>query len=516
MSHSRSSALRRLLLCRSNELLAILSIAFILQAGLVPFDFEWGGLESARRAIEAASGPSSPLHDIVGNVFLFIPFGVFVAASLTVGGDRSFWFFLTLLGAALLSGGLEWIQAFSPSRISSIIDVAANVVGAGIGATLSVVGRSVVPGLIGAAMFEFRKRPTVAVLKGYVLSLFVLGAMPFTFAFDAPRFKQAIRQTVLIPFGNPIGESNVEAATETRDSDLRALATSRRWSRWAAEAASFVLLAWLFQIVLRGEFAFTSRGAIGLTWWLAGLQAIGLSLGQFLVITRGLDVTDVCFRLLGIALGVASWESVRRFAFSSSMVWFPCRAGTCCVAIWITLVGLAPFRFSRPHEEALSQLSAASFMPFMAYFETRVDVMLTDVLEKVISYALLAASMVGGWSSFRGRSSGRRLILVTAIGVALAAAIEAAQLLLPVRVVSLTDLVLAAVGCLLGVMFAEHVAAFVEFVRTHRVLGPGERPRSLPPLVAVGPVEQLMSTLGDPYDAAPREPTPTRRDASAN
>jgi len=512
MSHLRPASVKRFFLRHPHAVLACLSVAFVLQAGLVPFDFQWSSIGSTTDPIAA---PPSPLHDIVGNVFLFIPLGVFVQLALGGAFPGAFGVFLTLLSATLLSGGIEWIQMYSPSRVSSMIDVASNVGGAALGAMISALIRTVVPNLIGAALFEFRLRPATATLKAYALLLVILGAMPFTFAFDTPRFKQAVRQTVLIPFASSPADADRETPVDARDLDLVAWRASRQWLRWTAEAASFALLAWLLQIVLRGEYAFNDRSAAALTWWLMGVFAVGLSAGQFLVITRGLDVTDVLFRLLGVALGLLGWTQIRRTAMSASLAWIPCRAGAACVALWILLSGLSPFRFHSPEEGVLAPLSSTAFLPFMAYFETRIDLMLTDVLEKVISYGLLAALIAGGWPTLRRRPSGSRLVCTTAIGLTLATLIEAAQMFLPIRVVSLTDLVLAAVACLLGVMLEEHVTAFVGFVRTHRVLSPDRRPVAIPPLEAASPAETMMGSLIDAREDAPREPTPVSRDANA-
>jgi len=508
----RHPAFARILLLCPNEILAFLATAFILQAGLVPFDFQFAGANELLQNSENLISPPSPLHDIIGNFFLFVPFGLFVQACAARHFPSAFSFFLTLLAATLLSGGLESVQAYSPSRVSSIIDVCCNIGGTAIGALISMIARRMIPQLLGAAMFEFRDRPAVAILKAYVLVLTLVGAMPFTFAFDAPRFNQAVGQTVLVPFGDTLARSVANVPTDPRAASLADWGASRRWTRWLAETASFILLTWLLQIVLREQYRFPSRSAAALTWWLAGILAVGLSAGQFLVVTRGLDTTDPLFRLFGVGLGLAAWPWVRDRAAVPSAKWFPCRSMALCTAAWIALTGLAPFQFQAPEGNVLNALSSTAFLPFMAYFQTRNDLMFTDVMEKVASYALLGGLLASGRSSIRRLSTGSKLLRTTAVSLALATAIESAQLFLPVRVVSLTDLLLAATGSTLGVMLHEHVANLTRYILHHQVLGPGAPNIALPPQIALGQVEQLMSTLTDPHPNAPHEPTPSTLD----
>lgn len=511
----RSPAFARIVLLYPNEILAFLAITFIVQAGLVPFDFQFAGVNELLQSSGNPISPSSPLHDIIGNLFLFVPFGLFVQACAARHFPSAFSFFLTLLAATLLSAGIESVQAYSPSRVSSIVDVCCNIGGTAIGALISSVAKRLIPQWLGATLFEFRDRPAVATLKAYVLVLALIGAMPFTFAFDAPRFQQAVRQTVLVPFGDTLARTTADVSTDTRAAALADWGTSRRWTRWLAETASFFVLTWLLQIVLREQYRFPARSAAALTWWLAGIFALGLSAGQFLIITRGLDATDPLFRLLGVGLGLAAWPWVRDRAAIPSTVWFPCRVMALGTAAWITLSGLAPFRFQSPEGSVLTALSSTAFLPFMAYFETRTDLMLTDVMEKVVSYAILAGLIASGVPSIRRRSTWPKLLGTTTINLVLATAIESAQMFLPVRVVSLTDLVLAATGSTLGVMLHEHVANLARYILHHQVLGPGAPGIALPPRIALGQVEQLMSTLTDPHPNAPHEPTPSTRDPAA-
>jgi glycopeptide antibiotics resistance protein len=72
--------------------------------------------------------------DLVMNTLMFVPFG-FVYQLTRPRGAPADWPGVMLLGA-LLSGGIELVQLFSPTRFSSLLDLATNSAGAGLGAWL--------------------------------------------------------------------------------------------------------------------------------------------------------------------------------------------------------------------------------------------------------------------------------------------------------------------------------------------------------------------------------------------
>jgi hypothetical protein len=85
----------------------------------------------------------SSIEDIVINIVGFIPFGLLAFALLARGGQLSGAFllvFVALLGLAL-SLAIELVQAFLPSRDSSLIDVVCNAMGTTLGAAVCVWGR---------------------------------------------------------------------------------------------------------------------------------------------------------------------------------------------------------------------------------------------------------------------------------------------------------------------------------------------------------------------------------------
>jgi hypothetical protein len=148
----------------------------------------------------------------------------------------------------------------------------------------------------------------------------------------------------------------------------------------------------------------------------------------------------------------------------------------------------------------------------MAYFETRFDVMMTDALEKFTAYALFAAALGAAWTGAASASPGGRLVRVSGVGVVLSSMIETAQMFLPVRVVSLTDLIVAAAGCVVGVVLADHAVRFYRYAASAEVVGPNDRPVGLRRPLSL--TDELIATLAEPHPQSPSEPSPTKQTVS--
>jgi VanZ family protein len=118
-------------------------VAFAVWGSLFPFDFR--ALPSGEAArlfwLPWLRGPASwSISDLVSNVLLFIPIGVFVTAML----DGIPWLAkraaattaTVVVGALALSTAVEFCQAFVPYRTPSAVDVMAETLGAAIGLAL--------------------------------------------------------------------------------------------------------------------------------------------------------------------------------------------------------------------------------------------------------------------------------------------------------------------------------------------------------------------------------------------
>ena len=120
------------------ELLTAAAILFVLQTGLLPFDFLQHPGKGATGKFFGATTTPYTIPDIVSNLMLYVPVGVFLFWSLIRAlGRKGPALLLTIALAAVLSGGIEWMQAYSPTRVSSRIDFVSNVLGACVGVAMA-------------------------------------------------------------------------------------------------------------------------------------------------------------------------------------------------------------------------------------------------------------------------------------------------------------------------------------------------------------------------------------------
>ena len=82
---------------------------------------------------------------------------------------------------------------------------------------------------------------------------------------------------------------------------------------------------------------------------------------------------------------------------------------------------------------------------------------------------------------------------------------------IPVRVATLSDPMLAAAGCVVGVVAQQHGAAFYRFASTHDVLGPNPLRKNSAGHGRHTLTDSLVASLMNPDEHAPAEPSPRRR-----
>ncbi len=510
----------RFLVRRYVELLTVLAVLFVLQTGLVPFDFTADSPEAGSNALFSTKVYPLTFPDIVSNIFLYVPVGILLHWTLARAVRRRILVIpATILIAVVLSGAVEWLQAYSPARISSLIDFVSNVIGASIGVSISWVCRWAGPRLLGAALFEFHERPQAAMLKTYCLVLVIFAAIPFSFSFDSSRMKKAVKSANFIPFrASTIDEALTDQMLARGDHIAYAhlkWQRMKRWSRWAAECASFVVLAWLLQALLRSDQGFGRGATTVLAWWFGGMFAVGLSVLQLPIISRACDVTDILFRLLGLCLGLATvfiyLGDNRRFTPAMlTRRWRRLAKIGCAATVgYIFYTGLIPLTFDVGSSGPSESLASKGFLPFFAYFVARFDLMMSDAMEKFASYAVFSALLAMCWSRMTGLDTRLRILPIMTLGVAMSIAIEIPQMYIPVRVTSLTDPILAAAGCLTGVLAQQHAVMFYRFASSRAVIAPHITVQPETTTGALAPSDALIAGLMDPRPDAPTEPMPT-------
>lgn len=505
-------------------LLTVLALLFIVQTGVVPFDFDAPGTPESH-ALFAVTFDRLTVPDTVSNIFLYVPVGCLVFLSLRRYVPSGLLvFFMTVVLSGCLSALIEWIQAYSPSRVSSIIDLTSNILGALLGALLAWLFRSAVPRLFLATAREFRIHPLPSIGKVFALLLVICAAIPFSFTLDVGRLKQRAKQVNLVPFA--AGAYDLERVEEARDdgnfyvSERAQWERMKRWSRWPLECASFIVLAWMLHLILRGDYGFGRFTAAVLSCWLGGAMACALTIMQFFIMSRACDITDVLFRLAGLMIGIATqalflsnngrpsaavlwkrWNTLLRFACGGAVV-------------FILYNGIIPLTINTSQGGWDATVSAPEFLPFFAYLANRLDIMLADVIEKCAMYALFAALLAVAWSRTSGKLHSPRIFSITACGVAIAAIIEIVQMYILVRVACLTDIILAAAGCITGTLAHQlGVWYYCAVFDAQGAVRGTAIPQSATPAVSedLSPTDALVGSLIDPHPDAPLESTPRPR-----
>jgi VanZ family protein len=501
--------------------LAVLYALFIIQLTLIPFDFLTGSEDSETSPLFLLADSEMTVLNVASNVGLFIPFGLLTYWAIDRRGKNAAIILLQVIAmGTVLSALVEWIQAYSPSRVSSLIDLTCNSCGLILGAGLASAFAWVVPRLVGAAICAFHEQPRLALAKVYVALLAILALSPFTFAVDAERVKQMAKVATFKPFEQD-GQYVELGKQALRENDMRRYALAellrqRLWPTWAAQAASFALFVWLWYPVLRTVHKFDEPLASVLICWMGLLLAVCLSILQAPIISRGFHVTDILARMLGIFTGLILYRAfdpavrhrdrARRRELGTRLALL-CLA---CVTGFIVYTSLIPWIRNEREGPVIGALASAEMLPLYSYFHARFDVMVQDIAQKVTAYLLFGALLVMSSRRLQSRPWTQRTCIVAVLSTAMAAVLEGAQLFLLIRTTSLTDLLIALFASGTGAAMHEHAIRFYAFARSRAVV----TGRAQPAEAELSLTDQLVATLTEPHPKAPKETLPEHTAAS--
>ncbi len=499
------------------ELLTTLAVLFVLQTGLVPFDFLTNPDAIGSRDLFSVAKFKFALADIVSNIFLYFPIGLLTHWSCRRKMRSSVLaFFLAIMAGFTLSLAIEWVQSYSPARVSSLIDLFSNTIGAAIGTVSFWLVRGLGKGIRRLARAELQGRPLATLVKVYCTALVIVAVLPFSFSFDKGLLKKSLKSASIVPF-SVLSEfqSQEAAAIEAEDSRSAAFARWKRmkcWSRWGSSLVSFGVLAWLVFSLLRSQYGFKPRDTCILAFWYGSLLAVALSLMQLPIITRGFDITDIIVRIAGFAAGLVlrtTYKPNRDLGLAKQNTTFLLRIPRIAFVMtagYIAYIGTIPLTFATRSEGLEGVTTSANFLPFFGYFATRFDIMMADVMEKFMAYAALATLLVMSSRKLLAMDLWHRIAVVSATALALSTPLEIVQSYMPVRVASLTDLILAAAGAVTGVLAHEKGAIFL---REALAISGEEGGLVRQPAGNHSPnsTDELMGTLLDPSPSAPSEPS---------
>ncbi len=240
-----------------------LTIAGIVYGSLYPFAFDFGAVprQEVVRALFRDWQADSGFGDVLANLVLFLPFGLFGTLAFT--GLRPLFRLGVVLGsAALLAFGLQVLQLWLPNRVPELADAVLNLIGTGFGIGLAALpwrglgGRG--PGLAPRALLP-------ALLLGCWLAYIWF---PYVPTFDWYTIKQGLKPLLLEP-------------------------------RFAWLSLLRHTVAWLVFAALWRECRLGGASLVAMT--------VGAVLLQAVIADNALELDDV----LGAALGLLIWRVAR-------------------------------------------------------------------------------------------------------------------------------------------------------------------------------------------------------------
>lgn len=358
--------------------LAVATLALILYGSLFPFRFGAtdATLPDIVRNLEFARASRG---DVVANLLLYMPFGLFVMLARPAAWSRWQGFAFACLLGTLISLGVELLQGFSHERVQSLTDLTLNAAGAALGAVLALLyqamGRTIhIPG-IGT------HRPHPIPMSLLVLWL-AFRLAPFVPTIDLQKYKDALKPLLIDP-------------------QIAAIDVLRY-------AVGWLVLGYAVRQVWKREYAIPAMAALVFIVLLGRIVVVGKTVAPSEIVALAL-----CIPLAAI---LAVMQDRRRMVALVLLL----------IAV-IVVRGLEPFTpASVPH--------SFSWLPFMSSLSDNLEVNYSVLLEKFFWYFALVWLLVR-----RGLGVGGAMLLTTV----LLALIEVAQMWLPGRSAEITDPLLA-------------------------------------------------------------------------
>lgn len=429
-------------------LLALFTL-FTVYNTLIPFDFAHGpgdlpellGTISWSLTYFGENRPS--LTDIVGNVFLFIPFGFLMHLFLRQRGVAAA-LPLTVAAGMLLSLGIEFTQLFIPNRNTALHDLVNNTAGSAVGA----VGAMILSGRLNHWIARFsldlyRRQPFSLVLLAIAAAQAVASAIPFTVVITVSHFVSSVKKANIVPFDyQSLGKL-------LRDRPNKLDLAGFDGSAMLADALFWVPVGWLLVLCYQRYWREQPRAL----WLLLGLPLLyfpALEGMQLFIASRITDINNVIAGYAGIAAGALLFRAMAGYRTRSgdddlAQLTVP----VLLYAVFMIFTGLRPFDFSMDPAVLDRDLIAENLIPFGAYFRSTGFGNIFDMVTTLCFF--LPVSLY--WTS-RRRQEGRPFAAIYPVtilaGLATGLFIEVFQVFSLTRVGEVTDVMNYAIGGGLG------------------------------------------------------------------
>jgi VanZ family protein len=308
-------------------------VALILYGSLFPFGFDASLARDPLALITGLHFAGTSRGDVVANLLLYLPLGLVLMIAWPGSWGRFKGLCWAVLLGSLLSLGVELMQEFSPSRVSSLTDLALNATGTAAGALVAIVylalGSTIrVPGTgVG--------RPDPVPLSLLALWL-AFRLAPFVPTIDLQKYKDAIK---------PLLDPQLSVPDVLR------------------YVAGWLVAGYTVRRIWRREYSLHATALI----------VVAVLVGRIVIVSKALSPDEILALLVCIpCTGVLVVLPDRRRVLLLALM---------LVAV-ITLAGLKPY-------ELLAQPNRFSWVPFMSSLSDNLEVNSAVLLEKCFWYFAL-------------------------------------------------------------------------------------------------------------------------------
>lgn len=408
---------------------ATLAVMLVIYGSWLPFEFDTAALVGLGLAVvdRIAWVPTSP-EDVIANIGIFIPIGLFVTMRLIVGGwGRSSRIVLAVVLAAMVSVISETGQTIIAQRSASYTDMVFHGIGTLIGIVLAEPTLRLAQRFVRQLSLGLALKPHRALFSIVAILVVFAKLAPFDFTISPAALAHSVNTARWSPFDPAsagLHQSGLGDLTET-----------------AGSFFAFALLGILGVGLLReqGESRIVSFvNTIGKLIVLA----IGIELAQIVIVSHTCDALDVLLYVYGGLIGGGLCVAVRASAAGD-----PRLAGrrvaarvllTAALVVQGVLVVGSIFPVGGQLEEPST--SPIQWIPFYAQFKEPLAKSIGQIMSSVIWYGTLAVVVA---SASVGRVRRYRSLLAMLVTVGLVLLAEAAQVFDQARVADMTEPVLA-------------------------------------------------------------------------
>lgn len=383
-------------------------LLFVVYGSLVPLDFNPASIEIGWRRFKQMPmleiGPESRA-DWISNIVLYVPVGFLSATWLSRALPR-----LSMAGvlglaacsSAALAVAVEFAQTYFPPRTVALNDIAAEIIGSGLGIALANRSTQWLVGLIGgthSGVRQFSARLLAAYAAAYVL----YALFPFDFVLNEAELSEKLRSETWGWWTSGGGQSILLALLKP-----------------ALEVLLALPLGWFLASRLKAGASAIGQGAV-----LGALLGVTIELAQLFMVSGSSQGLSVLTRSLGLGAGVWIWQRRRRALDPEQWASLARAAAPMAVPLYLIALAQANHLLSTQWLDwhaGLDRLAEVRFVPFFYHYYTTEMQALHSLAWVALSYAPIGLC---AWAL-------RTLPLAgTLMAAGLAAMIEACKLWLP-------------------------------------------------------------------------------------